>query len=89
MDLSVLDNENVALGLAMFIAVYGYALARTELPKYIKDLFNNDIFKVVFLSLMLIANFNKLPHVAVTVALIFVLTLNYMNEQEIKERFSQ
>ena len=87
-DLSVLDNEYVAVGVALFITLYGLTLARVELPNYIRNLFTNGIFRVVFLSLLVMQNFNKAPHIAFTVAMVFVLTLYYLGEQEIKENFA-
>jgi hypothetical protein len=89
MDLKFLDNENVALGVAMFVALYGLSLGRAPLPPMIRNLFNNNLFRVAFLSLLLIANFKKTPHVAVAVALIFVVTLNYLSEEEMKEEFAR
>lgn len=59
-----------------------------ELPNFLQNLFNNTIFKVVFLSLLIIYSFDKAPHVALIVALVFVLTLEYLNHEEIKETFA-
>ena len=84
----VLNNEYVSLGVAMFIVLYGLSLARMELPPYIKNLFSNTIFRIVFLSFLLIHNFKKAPHVAIGVALIFVLTLEQLNVNEVKENFA-
>jgi hypothetical protein len=35
----------------------------------------------------LVYRFEKSPHIALAVALVFVLTLNYIGEQETKENF--
>ncbi len=88
LDLAFLDNDYVVVALALFLVLYGYAGARMELPGYIRNLFNNNIFRVVFLTLLLMQNFNKAPHVAITVALVFVLTLHFLSEQEVKENFA-
>ena len=88
LDLSVLDNEYVAVALALFLGIYAYAASRMELPGYLRNLFNNNIFRVVFLSLLLTQNLNKSPHVAIFIALVFVITLHYLGEQEIKENFA-
>jgi len=87
-DLGVLNTDTAAVMIALFVALYGLNLGRIELPGYIRNLFNNSIFRVVFLSLLLVFNFNKAPHVAIAVALIFVLTLNYLNQLEVRENFS-
>lgn len=88
LDLSILDSDAATIGIAVFVALYGLTLGRVQLPEYIRNLFNNGIFRVVFLSLLLVFNFNKQPHVAVAVALVFVLTLHYMNKQEEEENFA-
>ena len=82
---NVLDNEYVALGIAIFVALYGLALARLPLPNYVRNLFNNNFFRMFFLSLLLIHNFDRAPHVAVAVALVFVLTLEYLSNVEQEE----
>ena len=86
-DLSFLENEYVAVSIALFVALYGITLSRMQLPEYIKNLFSNNIFRVIFLSLLLIHNFNRAPHVSLAIALVFVLTMHYINEQQIKENF--
>jgi hypothetical protein len=88
LDLSVFDNDYVATGLALFLGLYAIALSRMELPPFVRELFNNSIFRVVFLTLLLTQNFDNAPHVALTVALIFVVTLHYINEQEVEEELA-
>lgn len=87
-NLNFLNNQYVVVLTALFLGLYGYTLSRVELPDYIRNLFNNAIFRVVFLSLMLVYNFNSAPHVAIAIALIFVLTMQKISEQETKENFA-
>lgn len=84
----LLNNEFTSIVLALFITLYGLNLGKMKLPCYIKNLFNNTIFRIVFLSLLLVYRFEKSPHVALTVALIFVLTLDHLNHNEIHENFA-
>jgi|AntRauTorckE6833_2_1112554.scaffolds.fasta_scaffold27287_1 hypothetical protein len=84
---NILDNEYVAFGIAFLVAIYGAGLTRMELPGYLRNLFTNNIFRVIFLSLLMIHNFDRTPHIAVAIALIFVLTLNQLSNQEAKENF--
>lgn len=84
---NILDNEYVAFVIAFLVAIYGAGLSRIEIPGYIRNLFNNNIFRIVFLSLLMIHNFDSTPHVAVAVALIYVLTLTRLNKQEVNENF--
>lgn len=84
---SPLDNEFIAVIVALFIGLYALNLGKMKLPDYIKNLFNNTLFRIVFLSLMLVYRFDNSPHVALTVALVFVLTFDYLNTEQIKENF--
>lgn len=84
----LLDNDWVTAGLWLFIVVFGLSLGRIELPCYIKNLFNNTFFRILFLSLLLVYNFKKAPHVALTVALVFVMTLDYLSVEKTKENFA-
>ena len=84
---NLLDNQIIRAALILFIILYGLNLSKIKLPPYIKDLFNNTIFKIAFLSLLLMTNLHKDPHVAIIVSVVFVLTLEYLNNEEIKENF--
>lgn len=86
LNLSVLNNEYVFLVVVSLLALYG-ANARVELPDFVRNLFENCIFRVVFLSLLLIYKFDKAPQVATIVAIVFVLTMHHMNQMEARENF--
>ena len=85
-NLSVLNNEYIFLVVASLLALYG-ANARVELPDFIRNLFENSVFRVVFLSLLLVYKFDKAPQVATIVALVFVLTMHHLNQMEARENF--
>lgn len=84
--LTVLNNDYVLASLAIFASVYG-TMARVKLPDFVVALFKNDVFRVVFLSLLLMYRLEKAPHVAIIVALVFVFTLDYISRMEAKEHF--
>ena len=86
LNLSALNNEYVFLVVASLLALYG-ANARVELPDFVRNLFENSIFRVVFLSLLLVYKFDKAPQIATIVALVFVLTMQHLNQMEIRENF--
>jgi len=87
MDISkVLNNEYVVAVMVIFTAIY-VSQYRPVLPAWVAKLFKNDIFRIVYLSLLLMIPFEKAPHVSIIVALVFVLTLNYLNRQEMQENF--
>lgn len=88
MDISkVLNNEYLIGVLVIFCVIYA-SQYRPNLPNWIVKLFKNDIFRVVYLSLLLMIPFEKSPHVALIVALVFVITLHYINSQENYENFN-
>ena len=86
MDLNFINNQYVVIALAMFVAFYAEK-ARVELPPTIKKLFSSDIFRVLFLSSMLVYKFNKAPQVSVVVSIVFLLTMHYLNQDRIIESF--
>ena len=87
MNSSLMNNDLFVAVMAILLIAYGLTLARVGLPDAVRNLFANNIFRVAFLSLLLIHNFNNSPHVAIVVALVFVLTLEYLSEQELQETF--
>lgn len=82
---NLFDNQIISIAIILFLFLYGYNLGKMKLPSYIKKLFDNTIFKIVFLSLLLIFNFKNTPHIALIIAIVFVLTLEALNNQETKE----
>lgn len=84
---SLVDNDVVVIILAIVVAMYA-SMVRVELPEYIKTLFRNNIFRIVFLSLLLIYSFRAAPHAALAISLVFVLTLYFLNIEETKENFA-
>lgn len=87
MDIKSFTDNEYAVGIVALITIVYASLARPTLPAWLTKLFKNDVFRVVFLSLLLMFNFEKSPHVALTVALVFVVTLHYINENDAKEQF--
>jgi len=87
-NLDVSKNDFINIAVLLFIMVYAAGLGRMKLPKYIEDLFNNPLFKVFFLFLIVGYNINKAPHVALIIAIAFVFTLEYVNHNMIRENFA-
>lgn len=81
-----LNNEYVVATLTAFAIVYA-SQSRIELPKWLVDLFKNDIFRVLYLSLLLMIPFDKAPHVSLIIAIVFVVTMKYIGQQEVSEHF--
>ena len=73
--------------LGIFVVAYGIVLSRIDLSSPIMRLFNNDIFRILFLSVFLIYGFKKTPHIAVIVAIVFVMSMHFLSRLEIEEKF--
>lgn len=87
MNLSFLDNKYVSIILSVLLAVYG-GLAAPALPPFIKKLFENEIFRIVILALIVYKG-QRDPQLAIMIAVAFVVTMNYLNEYEVKENFKR
>jgi hypothetical protein len=85
-NLEILNNEYFLATVMLFFIVYA-SLGQIDLPIWVADLFKNDIFKIAFLSLIVMIPAKQAPHVAILVAVVFVVTLNYLSQKEMKENF--
>jgi hypothetical protein len=81
-----IDDNVVLILLAFIVALYASMLC-AKLPNYIVALFRNDIFRVLFLSLLLIYSFKSKPEIALIIAIIFVITLEFLNYREAIENY--
>lgn len=81
-----LTNDELAMSVIIFASViYVLSLSNIKLPCSVKNLFDNIIFKMVFLSLIMVYTFEKSPHIALIIALVFVMTLEYLNKEKMYE----
>jgi len=80
------NNEYVIAVLSIFAIVYA-SQTQMHLPKWLVKLFKNDIFRIIYLSLLLIVPFETAPHVAIILAIVFVVTLKFIDRQEAHENF--
>ncbi len=59
-----------------------------SLPIKIRNLFNNDIFQIIILSLIvIIVTTNAKPHIALVVAILFIISMQYVSNHDINETF--
>ena len=97
---NLLDNKIISVALALFLVLYGIALSRVELNSSMHKLFDNNIFRVVILSVFLLIipnvyakNYNMKidlkPHIVILITLIFVVTLSWLNEMNMREYYSK
>lgn len=88
MSLSILhSNPYIKASITLFLMLYG-SMARPELPPVVKNLFKNQMFRLFILA-MVVYNGNRNPEIAIVTALAFVITMNILSENEMKEGFAQ
>ncbi len=85
--LSVLDNKYVSTVLSIFLALYA-GLAKPTLPTPILKLFNNQVFRILVLSLIAYRA-NRDPQLSIMIAVAFTVSLNMLAERNMKESFEQ
>lgn len=81
---SLMDNEYVFAMIAIFLGLYAKR-TKPSLPNWMISLFQNNIFRVVFLCLLLMIKVDSAPHIAIAVALFFVITMHFVGEHEQNE----
>lgn len=84
---NALQNPYLKSGLALFLVLYS-SMSRPELPSMIMLLFDNAIFRLLVLTLIVFMS-NGDVQVALLVAVAFTVTLNFLNEQKIAEGFAE
>lgn len=82
---SALKNDYVSSTLSLFLVLYA-GLARPQLPGFISSLFENAMFKVLILTLVVYTSSKNLQ-LALMIAVAFTITMNLLNEQKIAEGF--
>ena len=83
---NILENRYVVALLTILTFLYAASI-RPELPPYIKVLFKNPLFRIVILFLIVLRG-NHDPLFALAIAVAFVTTLTYLNQQKATEAFT-
>jgi len=84
---NIFDNSYVMAILSIVTALYIASLT-TSLPKFVSVLFNNPIFRVVVLFLVVVRG-NKDPVFSLLLGIAYVSTLIFLNQKQAKEAFTQ
>lgn len=87
-DLSNLDNNYIIAFSAIFLTAYIYVASKIQLPKTYMQLYDNSIFRIVFLILLATINYGHAYHIAVTLALVYTLSILYLHEYNTRENFA-
>ena len=81
----VFDNKYVSTIITLALGLYT-ALLGPNLPDFVKDLFNNIIFRI-FILFMIVVKGNKDPKMSIMIAVAFVLTLDFIYIKTATETF--
>ena len=84
---NIFDNSYVMAILTIVIILYVASL-NTKLPSYVSVLFNNPIFRVVVLFLIVVRG-NKDPVFSLVLGIAYVATLIYLGQQQANEAFTE
>jgi len=80
------NNKYVSTAITIMLGLYA-ALLGPELPQTVRNLFENTIFKMVILFLVVVRG-NKDPQMALMIAVAYVLTLEYLQKQDVLSGFA-
>jgi hypothetical protein len=83
--LKYLENPFVMGSVILFLVLYG-ALAKPELPDFMKNLMKNDIFRVFYIFLIAYTGDKNLM-VSIIVAFVFMVLFGLLSEIEVQETF--
>ena len=81
----IFNNKYVTTGITILLGLY-LAMLGPNLPKVVRDLFNNTLFRITVLFLILVKGNNN-PSLSIMIAAGFILTLDYIHVMETKEAF--
>jgi len=83
---TVFSNKYSSVVLTMFLVFYS-GLAAPSLPSFVRNLFENPIFRILILSLIVYKG-NKDPQLAIMIAVGFTVTMNFVSSQKFFENFT-
>ena len=80
-------DKRMKVIITFFLVFYG-ATASPKLPNFILNLFQNEIFRVFILSLIVYKG-NSNPTLSILIAFSFVIVMNMINKKKIAEEFKE
>jgi len=83
---TVFKNRYSSTLITLFLVLYS-GLVAPKLPNFIVKLFDNPIFRILILSLI-VYNGNKDPQFAIMIAVGFTVTMNMVSKQKLFEGFA-
>ena len=86
MNLNFLENKYFLAIFAILSGMYGGQI-RPTLPKFIMDLFQNPVFRVLILFLVVVRSYKDIQF-SLIISMAFLLITNQVNEQLCEEKFT-
>ena len=83
--LKYLDNPFVMGTISIFLVLYG-ALAKPELPEFLKNLMKNSMFRLLYVFLIAYTGDKNLI-VSIVIAFTFMVLFGLLSEVEVQESF--
>lgn len=84
---NLFSNKYSAALISLFLVLYG-GLAAPKLPNFIIKMFDNAIFRIIVLSLIVYKGERDLS-MSLMIAVGFTITLNIVNKQKLFEKFGE
>ena len=81
----ITSNSYVTNTASLFLVLYA-SMARPQLPVFVSDLFDNALFRLSVLSLVVFMSGQNIQ-LSVMIAIAFTVSMNLLNEQKIAEGF--
>jgi len=81
----ILNDKYVIAFLILFVSLYS-DISKIVLPDWFLNLFKNDIFRLLFICLILLIPIKQSPHIAIIVSVLFIITLNLVFEKDTREK---
>lgn len=79
-----LNSSFILVILSIFIGLYG-TIINHHSHSFLKKLFINPIFKIVFLSMLLIYRIDNMPIISFAIIIFFILSSQKINDTNIKQ----
>ena len=83
----IFEDKNLSVLVSMFLVFYG-SFAATNLPDFITRLFDNPIFRVFILSLI-VFKANQNTNLSIMISISYILILDSMSKKKTAESFRE
>ena len=84
----LLSNPTAIAIITTFTVIFTSTIG-PEMPSYIKDLFQNDVFRFVVIGLVAYTSSARRPVIALIAAVSFLLIMQLVSEQQTVEKYTQ